>query len=48
MNSKLNKLLTEAMLDVAILKELARKKLVPCHDTGWLRHSKQVSVGCAK
>jgi putative transposase len=34
-NSKLKKLLAEAMLDVAMLKELAGKKLVPCCDTGW-------------
>jgi putative transposase len=34
-NSKLKKLLAEAMLDVAMLKELAGKKLVPCPDMGW-------------
>jgi putative transposase len=34
-NSKLKTLLAEAMLDVAMLKELNGKKLVPCCDTGW-------------
>jgi putative transposase len=33
-NSKLKTLLAEAMLDVAMLKELNGKKLVPCCDTG--------------